>query len=278
MPTGVFPGVERSAPGIFSPQMDGLSLENGTKARSHSMANNNAFENKHLGYVSLWRSLVNHPHYQDSAWVHLWVHLLLKATHSGYNVMFNGQIVHLEPGQLIAGRLSLSSETGLHPSRVERLLKTLEIEQQIEQRTCTKNRLITVLNWSSYQVSEQRNEQRANNGRTATEQRANTGNKVDKADKVDNAETDLTPPAQHSAALVPGALSKAEVVQRYVENNGYPRLSYSDWVSYNNQTNGWGSMRDPIAAFRGYFRDSHERYEDDVRVKEEAAAMRTTTS
>ena len=98
-----------------------------------------------------------------------------------------------------------------------------------------------------------------------------TYDNVDKADKVDNAETDLTPPAPLDAALVPeSAVSKAEMVQRFAENNGIPREAYARWVAYNNQRGSWASMRDPVAAFKGFFRRIADELDTDIEARESA--------
>ena len=86
------------------------------------------------------------------------------------------------PGQLIIGRQAISEKFGgkssLSESKVQRVLKTLEIEHQIEQQTSNKNRLITVVNWELYQNIEQQIEQPLNNQRTTSEQQVNTNNNI----------------------------------------------------------------------------------------------------
>jgi hypothetical protein len=52
---------------------------------------------------------------------------------------------------------------------VQRILKTFKSEQQIEQQTTSRNRLITIVAWNEYQKSEQQNEQQVNNKRTTSE-------------------------------------------------------------------------------------------------------------
>ena len=59
-------------------------------------------------------------------------------------------------------------------NKVTRILKTFENEQQIEQQTSNKNRLITIVSWDVYQKGEQRNNQQVNNKRTTDEQQVNT--------------------------------------------------------------------------------------------------------
>lgn len=119
--------------------------------------------------------------YKDSECVALWLHLLLKANHKGVEFMHGFSIVKLLPGQFVTGRKALSEETGIKESKIERILKMFEIEQQIEQQTNSRNRVITIVSWECYQKSEQQ----ADSRRTAGGQQADT-NKNEKNEKNDN--------------------------------------------------------------------------------------------
>lgn len=113
-------------------------------------------------------------YYKKSSAVHLWLHLLLDANHEEKEFLWNGKIIKVKPGQMITGRKALSKETGIHRSSIERILKMLENEHQIEQQKTNKYRLITILNWKKYQ-------ERAPN-RASSEHQAST-NKNDKNNK-----------------------------------------------------------------------------------------------
>ena len=129
------------------------------------------------GYISLWRKFQDSLIYNDSQAVHLWIHLLLKATHKEINLLVGGIKVNLKVGQLLTGRKSLSKETGINESKINRILKLLKNEQLIEQQTTNKYSIITVLNWDLYQTGEQQTEQQVNSKRTANEQQVNTNKK-----------------------------------------------------------------------------------------------------
>lgn len=73
------------------------------------------------------------------------------------------------PGQILTSRKALSKETGIQESKIERILKALKNEQQIEQQTFTKYRIISIINWREYQYSEQHIEPQVNNRRTTDE-------------------------------------------------------------------------------------------------------------
>jgi len=139
-------------------------------------------ENFLSGYIRLYRSIANKGWYCKSEYVHLWIHIMIKANHTGKEFFFNGQNIKVKPGQFITGRKQLQVETGINESKIERILNFFEKnEQQIKQQKTTKNRVISVLNWDNYQnkkITEQQIEQQLNNERTTSEQQLNTNNNV----------------------------------------------------------------------------------------------------
>ena len=108
-----------------------------------------------FGWIKLYRSLMDKGYYKDSEYIHLWIHLIFKATYQEKEYLFNGKIHHLQPGQFITGRNTLVKETGINRGKIERILKTFKNEQQIEQQTTNKFRIISILNWTEYQNSVQ---------------------------------------------------------------------------------------------------------------------------
>ena len=116
------------------------------------------------GYIAIHRKMLDNPVVcKDADHIAVWCYLLLNATHTNYDVFFKGERLTLRPGQLLTGRKSISKQFNVSESKVQRILKLFESEQQIEQQTSNQNRLITILNWDSYQKGEQRNEQQLNN-------------------------------------------------------------------------------------------------------------------
>lgn len=139
------------------------------------------------GWISLHRKLLDNPIVcKDSDYLAVWMYLLLQATHKNYEVIFKGERTTLLPGQLLTGRKVISKKFNISESKVQRILKTFEIEQQIKQQSSTQNRLITILKWDLYQKDEQQNGQRVNNERTTSEQRVNTNNNVNNDNNANN--------------------------------------------------------------------------------------------
>ena len=121
------------------------------------------------GWICLHRQLLDSPLATRPAYNHVWVTILLLASHKQSSFIWNGARRTVKTGQLLTGRRKLAERTGLSQSMVERVLKYLEIEQQIEQQKTTKFRIITILNWDKYQVNgcgEQHIGQQVDNKRT----------------------------------------------------------------------------------------------------------------
>jgi len=138
------------------------------------------------GFIFLHRKLMKHPKYRDPKFMHLWVHMLLKATHSGISVDFKGETINLDPGQFISGRNQLASETGLTPQNVRTIVERLKIDQQINQLKSGKGSVFTVINWHQYQkpTNKSTNLQPTSNQPPTNHQPLN--NKVNNEDKVNN--------------------------------------------------------------------------------------------
>jgi len=124
-----------------------------------------------IGWVKVHRKLSEKVFYRkDSEKVHLWIHLLICANRDEREELLGGKPIKCNSGQFTTGRKQLSEATGINESKIERILTYFEkIEQQIEQQKTSTNRLISILNWSEYQQTEQQTEQQVNNDRTTSE-------------------------------------------------------------------------------------------------------------
>lgn len=131
------------------------------------------------GWIKLHRKTLDNPIItKDSDYLAVWIYLLLNTTHKEYDVLFKGKRITLKKGQLLTGRKSISEKLKIEENKVQRILKTLENEHQIEQQSSNKNRLITIVSWNKYQQDEQQNEQQVNNNCTTNEQQVNTNKNV----------------------------------------------------------------------------------------------------
>lgn len=144
------------------------------------------------GWIKAHRIMLDNPVVcKDSDYLAVWMYLLLNATHKEYPSIFGGEKIILQPGQLITGRKAIGEKFKISESKVERILKLFKSEQQIEQQTSNKNRLISIVNWEIYQSTEQQDEQQVNNNRTTTEQQVNTNKNVKNIENVKKEERPL---------------------------------------------------------------------------------------
>lgn len=126
------------------------------------------------GWVKLHRKAINSKYGKNMEMLGFWSYLLLIVNHNGTYSTPSGVI--LRPGQVATGRKRICKETGLSESKVERFLKKLEIEHQIEQQKTNKYRIITITNWSEYQKSDSTSD----NNRTTTGQQPNNKRTLNK--------------------------------------------------------------------------------------------------
>lgn len=132
------------------------------------------------GYIRLYRCLMEKGWANKPEYVAVWVFLLMRGNYRETETLLDGKIVKLQPGQLVTSRRKISEETGVHESKIQRILSLFETEQQIEQLACPKYRVISIVNWQKYQAVEQVDEQQMNSKRTANEQQVNTDKEVKK--------------------------------------------------------------------------------------------------
>jgi DNA-binding transcriptional regulator YhcF (GntR family) len=102
------------------------------------------------GFVKVWRKIEDSAFYKDSEYVHLWIHLLIKA---GYVNKQNG----IKKGQIKTSIRQLSFETGINRCKIERILKCFKNETRIETRKNNQFTVIELVNHTAY--NETRNEQ-----------------------------------------------------------------------------------------------------------------------
>jgi hypothetical protein len=119
--------------------------------------------------------MMNQFWYKKSEYVHLFLHLLFKANHEPNAWTYKGKRFKVDSGQFITSRKTLALETGINPSKIERILKCFENDEQIEQRNLFTSRLITIVNYKKLQKKEQQMDSK----RTASEQPVDTNNNDD---------------------------------------------------------------------------------------------------
>lgn len=92
--------------------------------------------------------------------------------------MWNGEVILVHEGQFITGRKELSKVSGIPESTIEDILNLFERQGQIRQQKTTKFRLITVINWKKYQITD--------NKATTKRQQSDTNNNDNNDNNVNN--------------------------------------------------------------------------------------------
>ncbi len=114
--------------------------------------------------------------------------LVLKSCNKdGFVVVGNNKLIPIKRGQTIFGRNKWSKYFDTSPSRVERLLKTLE--NRTSKVTCTRTMdctIVTIKNYDEVVQLEQANVQAVNKLRTSYEQAMNTSKNVKSVESVKN--------------------------------------------------------------------------------------------
>lgn len=204
------------------------------------------------GWVKLHRKMLENPIVcKDSDHMALWVYLLLNATHKPYPALFKGERIELQPGQLIVGRKSLATYLQINEYKVQRVLECFENEQQIAQQTSNKNRVISILSWSKYQIDAQQDAQQLHNNCTSDAQQVHTNKNVrtkegkkEPKDMVDSDES----PAPKSRFIKP----TVEEVGAYCteRNNSVDAQKWHDHYTAKGWLVGKTQMKDWKAAVR----------------------------
>jgi len=204
------------------------------------------------GYVKLWRKLEDSFFYRDSQAVHLWVYLLFEANHKATDFLFNGKKAICGRGQIITGRNTISNDTGINRSKIERLLDCFESEHLIEQQKNNKFRLISILKYEQYQsndgASEQQNEQLVSIQRATNEQQLSTNKNVNTLKRTNNNIDALEARLFETPTI--------QQVQEYSNSRGSP-IEAERFVDFY-QAKGWmigkNKMKDWKAAARNWMR------------------------
>lgn len=102
----------------------------------------------------------------------MWMHLLLSASYKPGEILVGHQVVRLQAGQLVFGRVKFSQQIGVSEHTLRMALKTLEKLQQITIKSESKFSVISITNWDKYQT-----ESPANNQKPASNQPSTNHNK-----------------------------------------------------------------------------------------------------
>lgn len=122
------------------------------------------------GWIKLYRKTFENPICcKDPEYFFVWCWILTHAAYEEKRTLYNGQDTTVNKGEIVTTNKFISSELKISESKVNRILKSLESERQIERRPSRRNTLISVLNWEKYQSEELQNEIQVKDERNESE-------------------------------------------------------------------------------------------------------------
>jgi hypothetical protein len=107
------------------------------------------------GWITLQRTITNHWIWNTEPYskAQAWVDLLLHANHTDAKIIIKGTIIELKRGQQARSQVTLSSQWKWSRDKVKRFLHLLESDGMIEQQTSQLTSIISICNYTSYQLS-----------------------------------------------------------------------------------------------------------------------------
>jgi hypothetical protein len=123
-------------------------------------------------WVKVSRKLLTSAIASKPEYLAVWMHLILSASYKPGEVLVGHQVIRLEAGQLVFGRIKFAQQIGVSEHTLRMALKSLETLQQITIKSHSKFSVITVTNWAKYQTDSP-----ANNQQSASNQPASRHNK-----------------------------------------------------------------------------------------------------
>lgn len=161
-----------------------------------------SWEYKDNEFIKLYRKMLRWEWFTDPITCHFFVYCLIKANWKDGS--WRG--IAYKRGQFITSLNSLSKETGLSLQQVRTAIKHLELTNELTSFPHSNYRLITVLNYDSYQGNQQSKQQGSNNlsnketnkESTNDQQTANNRYKNNKEYKEDKEEYTAPPESEQN--------------------------------------------------------------------------------
>ena len=110
-------------------------------------------------WVKVSRKMLTSAIASKPEYLAVWMHLLLTASYKPGEILVGHQVVRLQAGQLVFGRVKFSQQIGVSEHTLRMALKTLEKLQQITIKSESKFSVISIVNWDKYQADSPANHQ-----------------------------------------------------------------------------------------------------------------------
>jgi hypothetical protein len=134
------------------------------------------------GYLKLYRKIQDNWMWQDKpfSFGHAWIDLLISANIKDTKFVKRSQVIEVKRGQIAISTKGFADRWGWSRGKVDRFLKQLENEHQIEHQKSSLTTLITIVNYDDYNGTDTKTDiKRTSNGhRTDTSKEVKEGKEV----------------------------------------------------------------------------------------------------
>lgn len=132
------------------------------------------------GWFKFHREWIDDPVInKDSEYLRVWIELhKMAAFDDSREVDFKGKRLRLKPGQLTAGRYQLAEATGVHPSKVKRIIERFRNDHLIDHQRSSHTSLISIVSWDESQRSDHQNDQLVTNCRPSDDHQVTTNKEM----------------------------------------------------------------------------------------------------
>lgn len=127
----------------------------------------------HRGYIKLWRKIFDTGLQREHSTFIVWVWLLCNVTRKPLSYIARGEMIHLEPGEIVIGRKRIAEELSMGEQSVRTALKNLRNWENVTIRSTNRYSILKVINWDVYQEEERTTNQQSNQELTKSQPRAN---------------------------------------------------------------------------------------------------------
>jgi biotin operon repressor len=114
--------------------------------------------NKQYGFVKLYRSSLHNGWLNNSLLWTFWCYCLIKASYKDQQIIFNGERIALQPGQLLFGRKKAADALEMSEQSVRTCIMKLKKWGNISVHATKKYSIITIINWEAYQCRDKTSE------------------------------------------------------------------------------------------------------------------------
>lgn len=135
------------------------------------------------GFIKLYRNLINNPVFMDKDLLQLLIYILCKASYEEKDVLFNGSIVHLMPGEMVSCRKNLAFTLQTTDGTIYNRLTKLAKLGLINIKSNNRFTVISVANQGICQTSSKKVNSKSNSQQTADKQQTNNQQTADEHNK-----------------------------------------------------------------------------------------------